>query len=380
MNTQITDSGHARAWIEISRGALAANAAFLKSRLPEHCRLMPAVKAEAYGHGAVPVARELSKAGVDAFCVACVQEGVALREAGIEGEILVLGYTHPEEFYLLEKYRISQTVVDREYARLLSGYGRKLHVHVGIDTGMRRLGERSDEISGIIDIFRTENLVFDGIFTHLSADDRLTDADIEFTLRQAREFDTVVSAIADSGFPVPKRHLLASYGVVNYPQLGGDYARIGLALYGMLGTTEDTEPWKTFLTPVMSLRARIATVRELYAGESAGYGNDFTADKNMRIATVTIGYADGYPRSLSNGAGRMLINGRYAPIIGRICMDQTSVDVTDIPDARQGGIATLIGRDGENEITACELADKAGTITNEILSRMGTRIERFVTE
>ena len=154
MNTQITDSGHARAWIEISRGALAANAAFLKSRLPEHCRLMPAVKAEAYGHGAVPVARELSKAGVDAFCVACVQEGVALREAGIEGEILVLGYTHPEEFYLLEKYRISQTVVDREYARLLSRYGRKLHVHVGIDTGMRRLGERSDEISGIMRLLR----------------------------------------------------------------------------------------------------------------------------------------------------------------------------------------------------------------------------------
>ncbi len=367
-----------RAWMELDHKALQQNVDTLRSRLPESCRLMPAVKADAYGHGAVLIAKELQKMGVDSFCAACVQEGVKLRRSGIKGDILILGYTHPEQFGLLHRYHLTQTVIDHAYAVKLNEYGRKIHVHIGIDTGMHRLGERSENLAQIFDIYHMKHLAVDGLFTHLCASDTKELRSQEFTDLQAEAFYQVVRALKEQGLPCPKIHMQASYGVLNYPKLSGDYARVGIALYGVLSTKEDTQEWQDALHPVLSLKARIAAVKVLYAGESAGYGLQFTADKDMKIATLAIGYADGLPRSLSGGVGSVLIHGQKAPVIGRICMDQTIVDVSGIEGVQAGDTAVLIGHSGELEISVCDLAEQTGTITNEILSRMGARLERVV--
>lgn len=365
-----------RAWIELDRAALAHNVSALRARLGADCALMPAVKANAYGHGAVLIARELNRLGVRAFCVASAAEGAQLREHGVEGEILVLGYTHPADFPLLWRCQLSQTVVDSDHASLLERCGHPIHVHLAIDTGMHRLGARAEDLDAILALFRRKNLLIDGIFTHLSADESLAPPDRAFTLHQAQTFRAVLDALRRNGIPRPKVHLQASYGVLNYPDLAGDYARVGIALYGVLSTAADTEQWRGLLRPVLRLKARVASVRPLYTGETAGYGLQFTAARPMRIAALAIGYADGLPRALSNGRGAVLLHGRRAPILGRICMDQTLIDVSNIPDVRAGDIAVLIGRSGALEISACDWAEQTSSITNEVLSRLGPRLER----
>lgn len=339
---------------------------------------MPALKANAYGHGALPVAKALQKMGIDSFCVACVSEAVWLRKNGIRGEILILGYTHPKQFPLLRRYRLTQTVVDYAYAEVLNQYHKKLHVHVGIDTGMHRLGERHENLDRIRNIFNMKNLKIDGAFTHLCADDTENPKDRDFTLKQAKAFYDVIEKLKRQGYSCPKLHLQATYGILNYPELAGNYARAGIALYGILSSDTDFDRSHTKLYPVLSLKARISSVRNLQPEESAGYGLAFTAKRPTRLASLSIGYADGLPRGLSCGIGSVLIKGKRAPIVGRICMDQTLVDVTDIPEAMAGDIAVLIGKSGEEEITAYELAAKTGTITNEILSRIGERVVRCV--
>ena len=366
-----------RAWIELSREDLARNVETLQG-LFSSGELMPAIKANAYGHGAVLIAKELQKMGIKAFCVACAAEGVELRRHGITGEILVLGYTHPKDFGLLKKYRLIQTVVDLAYGKMLNHYGRKIKVHVKIDTGMHRLGERAEKSKEICRIFRLKNLQIEGIYTHLCADETKDAADQAYTKRQAALFYRIADRLEAQGFTGLKTHLLASYGLINYPELGGDYVRVGIALYGVLSDRKVGENHPAGLVPVLSLKARIAVVKDLYQGESVGYGLDYTADKDRRIAVLSIGYADGLPRSLSGGRGRVLIHGQCAPVIGRICMDQTIVDITGIEGVKAGESAVLIGRSGKEEITAYELAEGAGTITNEILSRLGERLERVV--
>lgn len=380
----ITSPSTSRAWIELNPEALKRNVEFLQSRLPRSCRFMPAVKAEAYGHGAVLIAEQLTKMGIDSFCVACVDEAVSLRLHGIESEILILGYTHPAQFPLLQQYHLSQTIVDASYAALLDQYGKEcaytFPVHLAIDTGMHRLGEPFDRTDTICRLFHLKHLKIDGIFTHLSADDSLAPEACAFTRMQVEHFEQVLTAIKKQGLPLPKVHMLASYGILNYPELGGDYARVGIALYGVVSTAEDSLIWSRYLSPVLSLKCRIASVRDLKAGDCAGYGVDYHAPKDMRIATLTIGYADGLPRNLSNGTGSVLIHGHRAPIVGRICMDQTLVDISDIPETISAGdIAVLIGISGSLQIRAEEVAEQSGSITNEVLSRLGVRLPRLVT-
>ena len=367
-----------RAWIELDREALSQNVEALLAMLPDHCSLMPAVKADAYGHGAVLIARELNRIGVEAFCVASAGEGEELRREGVKGEILVLGYTDPTQFDLLHRCRLTQTIVDYQYAERLNGYGKRLHVHIGVDTGLHRLGIGYEERSLIMDIFEMKNLAVDGLFTHLCTSDGQALREQSFTDLQARRFYSVVDDLERSGYSCPKLHLQSSYGILNYPNLAEDYARVGIALYGVLSTREDTKRWEDVLRPVLSLKARVACVRRLCCGETAGYGMAFTAQRDMEIATITVGYGDGLPRNLSGGQGFVLINGRRAPVVGRICMDQTIVDVSGIPDVKAGDVAVLIGKSGDKEISAGDLAGWAGTITNEILSRMGARLERVM--
>lgn len=390
-----------RAWIEIDADALAHNVAFFRSRLPGYCRLMPAVKAEAYGHGAVITSRLLNDLGVDAFCVACACEGAALREAGIEGEILILGYTPPADFPRLRRYRLTQTVIDYPYAQELNQFEEEIHVHIGLDTGMHRVGIRCENIEEIIRVYQMENLKVDGLFTHLCASDSPHPDHKAFTYSQIRAFYQVVDILKAQGYPCHGLHLLASYGILNLLQdnidpnvpeacaadseprpdprsLAAEYVRPGIALYGVLSNQNDQNVWKDYLWPVLSLKARITSIRPLYAGESVGYGITYTAERDMRIAAVSIGYADGLPRELSNGKGAMLLNGRPAPIIGRICMDQTIIDISDIPDVRRGDAAVIIGRSGTVEITACQIADRCGTITHEILTGLAGRLDRII--
>lgn len=365
-----------RAWIEIDRRALASNVSFLQSCLPKNCELMPAVKANAYGHGALFVARELNRLGVSAFCVASAPEGAALRKGGVRGEILVLGYTHPAQLGLLKRYRLTQSVVDTAYAKTLLEYGRRLHVHIGVDSGMHRLGIPARDVETVAALMEDKRLQVDGIYTHLATSDGESSAERIYVKKQVNAFEGLLAALEKRGLALPDIHMQASYGVLNYPQLAGDFARVGIALYGVLSTGADTDAWSDVLRPVLSLKARVASVRTLGAGESAGYGIGFTAAHDMAVATIAVGYADGVPRELSAGGGEVLIRGQRAPIIGRICMDQLLADVSAIPQAKQGDTAVLIGASGTETISAADVAERCGTITNEILSRLGGRIER----
>ncbi len=369
--------GKSRAWIELNMDNLRHNVDVLKAVLPPDCELMPAVKANAYGHGAVLIAKELNAVGVKALCVASADEGAELRRHEIQGVILILGYTPPEQFYLLNCFDLTQTVVDYEYAKLINSYALPIRVHIGIDTGMHRLGERSENIERIREMFDMENLKIDGLFTHLCADDTDSMEARLYTLEQANRFGVLIEQMHAYGLDFPKVHLLSSYGLLNYPELGGNYARIGIALYGLLSTREDTKRCKLDLMPVLSVKARVSLVRQLHKGEYAGYGLAFCAEKETKIAVLTIGYADGLPRSLSCGTGKVLIDGCEAPIVGRICMDQTLVDVSGISNVKTGDVAVIIGASGEKEINACDVAEQTNTIANEVLSRLGSRLIRI---
>lgn len=368
----------ARAWIELDRAALRHNVERLRSLLPEGCALMPAVKANAYGHGAVLAAKELNRLGVRAFCVAAAEEGAELRRHGVRGEILVLGYTHPGQVPLLRRYHLTQTVVDADHARQLNDCGKKLRVHLKIDTGMRRLGVPAEQKAEIAQVFQLRSLRVQGVFTHLCADETRGGEDEAFTLIQAAAFCEVLGDLRKRGLSYGRAHLLSSYGLLNYPELGGAYARVGIALYGVLSGRAGLETCPVALRPVLSLKARVASVKDLRKGERAGYGFGYTAECDRRIAVLTIGYADGFPRALSRGRGKVLLKGTEAPVVGLVCMDQTLVDVTGIPGVESGDIAVVIGASGQREISVCDLSEAGETITNEVLSRFGARLSRVM--
>lgn len=374
-----------RAWIELNLNALRHNTEYLQSLLPRRCALMPVVKANAYGHGAGPITRELNAMGIQAFCVACVSEGIELRRRNITGEILVLGYTHPDQFPLLDKYALTQTAVDHAHALALSAYACSvsrsnlppLPVHIAVDTGMHRLGEPAENISRIREIFSLPGLRITGMYTHLAASGGSDAASRNFTERQINSFYNIKKNLIEVLPSYTRLHLQASYGILRYPLADVDCARPGIALYGLLSNAADTHALAAGLYPVLSLRARVAAVHRLAPGESAGYDMAYTATRPTVIATVTIGYADGLPRILSHGKGELLLCGRRVPIVGRICMDQLLADVTALPTVHPGATATLIGEDGGVSISAAELADACGTITNELLSCLGPRLERL---
>ena len=363
-----------RAWKEINLDALKKNKREIQKNLPHGCELMAIVKANGYGHGSVLISKTLQKIGVEAYGVATLKEGVALRKNGIKGEILILGLTHPEDFDCLIKYHLTQTVLDYEYANILNQLGKKIPVHIKIDTGMHRLGEEYNHLEKIEPIFSMKNIIVKGIFTHLCVSDSTKEEDITYSNLQIQRFFQVVSWLKEKGYDTGKLHYQSSYGIVNYKDSRCDLARVGIILYGVFS---DHTPKKTILNlqPVLSIKARVAMVRELGKNESVSYGRIFTSPKDMKVAVITIGYADGIPRNISE-EGYVLIHGRRAPIIGRICMDQLMVDITHIESVKSGDIATVIGKDGEEQITCEEFAKWCNTITNEILSRLGDRLEQ----
>ena len=365
-----------RAWKELNYENLKWNVERLTELLPKGCTFMAVVKADAYGHGAIPVSSYLNRIGIRAFAVATLQEGVKLRKAGIQGEILIMGYTPPQDAYLLTANDLIQTAVDCAHARALNAAAPyPVKVHLKIDTGMHRLGERAEHIEALASLFALPRLRILGMYSHLCAADSQDIDDILFTRMQISSFLRTAELLREKGCDPGKLHLQSSYGVLCYPDLPMDYARFGIAMYGVLSTPDTPLLERVPLRPVLSLHARIASVRELKPGETVSYGRHFRAEAPMRIAAVTIGYADGLPRCLSGTELPALVRGRRTRVIGNICMDQLIIDVTNIPEARPGDCVTFLGSDGHQTLRAEEMAEKAGTITNELLCRLHIREE-----
>lgn len=367
-----------RAWIEINLDHLTSNVKAIQSILKPRTEIMGVVKANAYGHGDVLISKHLNQLGIRAFAVATIQEAIRLRKHGIQGIILILGYTPASQCNLLEKYRLTQTVFDLEYAKELNAYGKKLSVHIKIDTGMHRLGESSHEIKHICAIFDQESLKVEGMFTHLCVADSLKTDDVAFTRKQIKEFYAVTDRLKHLGYYPGKLHIQSSYGLLNYPELECDYVRMGIAMYGVLSSKQDQTVVQLPLKPVLSVRSCIVMTKEVRKGESVGYGREFIAEKDIRIAVVAIGYADGISRRLSCGSGTVLVHGKKASIIGRVCMDQMMLDITEIPEAKAEDEVVIIGTDGKEQILTEDVAALTNTISNEVLSRLGSRLPRVV--
>ena len=364
-----------RAWIEVDLNNLKANVRTLKKAMPNGCDLMAVVKAEAYGHGAFEVAAYINRFGVKSFAVATIDEGIELRHYGIRDEILILGFTPPARTKELHKYDLMQTLIDENYATELNKQGFDIKAHIKIDTGMHRLGFDCADAETVKKAFTMQHIKVCGIYTHLCVSDSLNTEDVRFTEMQIQRFYSLIDSLKEDGIKIPKTHIQSSYGLLNYPELKCRYVRVGIALYGVLSSPEDKTKSQLALRPVLSLKSQIILIRKIQTGESVGYGRAFIAERNSRIAVVPIGYADGLPRNLSCGSGEVLINGQRAPIVGRICMDQLCVDITDIEGICIGDIVTLIGQDGNDELSAAVVASNSDSITNELLSRMGKRLK-----
>lgn len=366
-----------RAWIEVNLKQLQKNAEIIQKFLKEGCELMAVVKANGYGHGAVETAKALNAVGVCSFAVATIDEGIALRREGICGKILILGYTDPERAGELKKYELCQTIISLPYADALKRREQGLQTEVKIDTGMHRQGVRWDQLQDIKRLFLDLAFHICGMYTHFCAADSQEAQDMLFTKEQIRRFEEVVKYLRSEQIPLPSLHMQSSYGLVNYPELVCDYARIGILLYGSLSSGRDEVRVEIPVAPAMEIKARVTSVRKLEEGEQAGYGRAFQAERKTKLACISGGYADGLPRALSCGKGEVLVHGKRVPLVGRICMDQALIDVTEIEDVKEGDVVTLVGRDGKEEIQMSELADRADTIANELFSRLGSRLKRI---
>ena len=342
-------------------------------------QLIAVVKTDAYGHGAVPVALHLeAENAVGGFAVATAQEAHILRKAGIRKMILILGYVFPENFEQLIEEEIRITVFDTETCRLLAEaserVGKKAKVHIKVDTGMNRIGIKPDENGEAFlkELAGFAQLEAEGIFTHFArADEEEKEAaDRQFTLFE--EFVSRAQQIL--GKRIPIRHCANSAAILTMKETHLDAVRPGIILYGLSPSDEVTA--EAFdLKPVLSLYSQVVYIKELKAGESISYGGTFTATGPMRVATIPVGYGDGYPRMLS-GKGYVLIRGRRARILGRVCMDQFMVDITQIPDAVTGDRVTLIGSDGQEIIRAEHLGELCGRFHYELVCDLGRRIPR----
>ncbi len=362
-------------WAEIDLDAIALNAASLKAHAGGKAELMVTVKANAYGHGAVPVARAAMEGGATRLAVHRTLEGVQLRQAGITAPILIMGYTLPAESERIVRWDLTPTVNSQPQAEALSAAamaaGKPLPIHVKIDTGMSRYGLLPDEVLDFVRFLsRLPGLVLEGLYTHYAVADL---ADKTFTRHQFGIYMDVVKRLEAAGFTFPLKHVANSAATLDLPEMALDMVRCGIALYG-LRPSDEVEP-AVPLRPALTLKSRVARVRTLPAGASISYGRTYITDKPTRVALVPVGYGDGYHRILSN-RGAVLIHGQRAPIVGRVCMDQFVVDVSHILDVRLHDEVVLIGRQGEGHIPAEEVARWAETINYEVTTGLLPRVVR----
>ncbi|MBE6779727.1 MAG: alanine racemase [Ruminococcaceae bacterium] len=368
-----------RTWAEIDTKALIHNLNLFKAKLNGK-KLMAVVKANAYGHNASDLCPILEQNGADWFAVSNINEAISLRECGIKKPILILGYTPVEMVRELEKYNISQCVYSSEYANKLSAlavfYGIKIKAHIKLDTGMSRLGFncKSDDLPELSDALaaaKMPNIICEGVFTHFAVADRNKAQEDGFTQKQYELFVKACDSFKAEGFNETIYHCCNSAGALLDSDKHLDMARIGISLYGL--SPSSSLELEDELIPVMTVKSLVSLVKEIKIGDTVSYGRTFKCDKPMKIATVTAGYADGYPRLLSN-QGFVYINGHRADIVGRVCMDQFCVDVTDIADVKMGDEVLLFGKDLKVDL----LADLCGTINYEITCGISPRVPRVI--
>ena len=370
-----------RTWAEIHLDRLQGNFQALQASLAPGSQAMAVVKADGYGHGAAAAAKALRQAGAAWFGVSNLEEAVQLRRAGIDGDILILSFTPPEEAGRLAEFAVTQTVLSRPYAEELDAAaqaaGVRVRVHLKVDTGMSRVGflyhREGDEavLDDMAAACRLPHLTAEGIFTHFASADEEEDGG--FTRRQFALFMDAVRRLEERGVSFALRHCCNSAATLRYPEMHLDMVRPGIILYGL-----SPAPWMEGmlpLDPVMELKTTVSMIKDLPADTPVSYGRIYTTGEARRVATVPIGYADGYPRVLSNRAD-MLLAGRRVRVVGRVCMDQCMLDVTGL-DVRESMVATVFGRDGEAFLPVEELADHMGTINYEVVCQISKRVPRL---
>lgn len=367
-----------RAWAEIDLSALDHNIKEVKAVLPEKTELMAVVKANAYGHGDEAVCKRLAELGVKWFAVSNLEEALSVRKVCPDAEIFILGYTPPECAEDIAKYNIIQGVMSLDYAEELCRYAAEhVRCHIKLDTGMGRIGFRSKDANAcaeeLLPVFDMEKLSVEGIYTHFAVADSPDDDDIKYTEMQEKRIFDVYDRLAELGHKLQHIHCMNSAASIVRPNEKCTLARVGIVMYGLLPNYPVELPID--LRPVMTFKSVISQVKEIEEGDSVSYGRTYTAEGTRKVATVTVGYADGYARLLS-GKGKALVHGTACPIVGRVCMDQLMLDVTDVSeDVCSGDEVTLFG---DCEITADYLASLYGTIGYEIVCGISKRVPRIV--
>ena len=368
---------YSRVYATVNLDAVASNMKSMRENLPASTLIMGSVKADGYGHGSVPIAKTIEPY-VFGYAVATIDEGIILRRHGINKTILILGVTHESQYEELLRYDIRTAMFQYEKAKKLSDLavkqGKKAVVHLALDTGMSRIGMKADRehAKEAAAIAALEGIEVEGLFTHFARADETDKSAYEEQYRRYKEF---LGYLEELGVQIPIRHCSNSAGIVESLESNHmDMVRAGIAIYGMY-PSDEVDHNSVKLTPAMEIKSCITYIKEIEAGTAVSYGGTFVADHTMKVATIPVGYGDGYVRSLS-GKGDVLIHGKRAAILGRICMDQFMVDVTDIPDVQEDDEVTLLGSDGAECITMEELAEKSGGFHYEMICDIGKRIPR----
>ncbi len=368
-----------RVYAKVDLDAIRYNMEQMYQKISSKASMIGVIKADGYGHGAVPVGRELEQLKfVSGYAVATAEEAMILRRAKLTKPILVLGYTFPYCYEDMIRNDVRLTVFREDMIKELSACARKVgktaKVHIKVDTGMTRIGIRPDEsgIKFVRKVLETKEIEPEGIFTHFA---RADEADKKYAIEQLERFRNFLALLEEKcGYTIPVKHCSNSAAILELPEAGMDAVRAGIALYG-LWPSEEMSRENIILRPALSLKSHIVFVKDVEKGEAVSYGGTYVTPKRMRIATIPVGYGDGYPRGLSN-KGYVLIRGKKAPILGRVCMDQFMVSLEKIPDAKEGDTVTLIGADGDEKITMEELGGISGRFNYELACGLGKRIPR----
>ncbi len=373
-----TEERYFRVVSNIDLDAICDNILNIRKLLDSNTKIMAIIKADGYGHGAVPIAKVLDRIGVDTFGIAILEEGIELRRAGIKKPLLILGYTPKEQLKELVRYDVTPTVFQYCVAKELSEEALKqnktANIHIKLDTGMNRIGfsDKIESIDEIKKIALLKGIRLEGIFSHFACAD---EEDKTSAKSQLQRFLSFVKQLEAEGVHIPIKHISGSAGIIDLPEAQMDMVRCGISTYGLY-PSEEVNKGKLVLKPAMEIKTHVSYVKEVDAGVGVSYGSTYITKRKTRIATIPVGYGDGYPRLLSS-KGRILIHGKSAPIIGRICMDQFMVDVTDIDNVEQGDTVTLLGKDGEQFISVEEIAAMAYSFNYELVCNVGKRIPRI---
>lgn len=375
----VKEVGYNRIFARINIDNLRYNISKMKSLRKPDMKIMTIIKADAYGHGSVEIAKRIEDLS-DYYGVATIDEAIELRNAGINMPILIIGYTDSEDYDKLLQYDITQAVYDVEECKILSELalkqGKKAKVHIKVDTGMARIGfaVNDEGISQAVKLKDFEGIEIEGIFTHYAKADEVNK---NYSYEQKKKFLYFIQCLEDEGITFALKHIDNSAGTMEMNDDDFDMVRIGIVTYGLYPSEEVDK--SVVIKPVMSLIAHVAHVKTIPAGVGVSYGWTYVTCKETKVATVTAGYADGYPRALSN-QGRVVIHGQYAPIIGRVCMDQIMIDVTDIQDVAVKDEVILIGGEGEAYVSVEEVAAPAASFNYELVCNIGRRVPRVYSE